>query len=403
MAAAEPVGRTTTRLMFVVGRLYSEASGVTRIMCDLAAALERQRVSVTVYAALQKNMPTGAHLLRPPSKFVAEPGTWLGGLSHSPKLRRIINADMDCFDVVHSHSMWMLPNHYASAAAHRHNKPVVFTAHGVLEPWALARSSWKKRPVAWAWQNQDLRRAACIHVNSTAEVAGIRAYGLTNPIAIVPNGLDLAPFDPMPDKQEFFQKWPQLAGKKIMLFLSRLHPKKGLGHLLDAWKNLAVDHPDWHMVIAGRDDGAEAQTRAAVTAMALDQSITLTGALEGRDKLAALAAADAFVLPSFSEGFSMAILEAMGARLPVLLTPGCNFAEAVRAGAALEVKPDALDTERGIRELLAMTNHQRGSMGERGRLLVEQRFTWDSVATQMMQLYQWMSGGGSPPDFVQPH
>src|SRR5262245_46063106 len=132
--------------MFVVGRLYSEASGVTRIMCDLAAALERQGGSITLYAALQNGMPTGAHLLRAPSKFVAEPGAWLGGLSRSPKLRQIIDSQIGSYDVVHCHSMWMLPNHYASAAAHRRNKPVLFTAHGVLEPWALARSWWKKRP-----------------------------------------------------------------------------------------------------------------------------------------------------------------------------------------------------------------------------------------------------------------
>jgi glycosyltransferase involved in cell wall biosynthesis len=315
----------------------------------------------------------------------------------------MIDAQVDSFDVVHSHSLWMLPNHYASAAAHRRSKPVVFTAHGVLEPWALARSWWKKRPVAWWWQNRDLKRAACIHVNSAAEVAGIRAYGLTNPIAIVPNGVDLAAFDPMPNKSEFFGRWPQLAGKKIMLFLSRLHPKKGLDHLVRAWKNVAADHPDWHLLIAGRDNGAEAKTRAAITSLELEQSVTLTGVLEGREKLAALAAADAFVLPSFSEGFSMAILEAMGAGLPVLLTPGCNFTEAVKAHAAVEIAPNATDTERGLRELMSMRDDDRRSMGQRGRQLVEQRYTWESVAKQMMELYRWVCGGGSPPAFVQFH
>jgi glycosyltransferase involved in cell wall biosynthesis len=136
--------------------------------------------------------------------------------------------------------------------------------------------------------------------------------------------------------------------------------------------------------------------------MGLHRSVTLTGVLEGRDKLAALSAADAFALPSFSEGFSMAILEAMAARLPVLLTPGCNFPEAMHAGAAIEVQPTAADTQRGLRELLSMSDEQRRAMGERGRILVERHYTWTAVAAQMMELYRWMRGGGSPPAFVEP-
>jgi poly(glycerol-phosphate) alpha-glucosyltransferase len=386
--------------MFVVGRLYSEASGVTRIVCDLAASLERRRGSVTVYAALQNGTPTGAHLLRPPSKFVAEPGNWLGGLSHSPKLRRLIDADIASFDVVHHHSVWMLPNHYASEAAHRRGKPVVFTAHGVLEPWALARSWWKKRPVAWWWQNRDLRRAACIQVNTRQELLGVRAYGLKNPVAIIPNGVDREALDQMPPRETLTQRFPQLLGKRIVLFLSRVHPKKGLSHLVQAWNTVSPRSPDWHLVIAGRDEGAASQTREAIEAMGLGHSVTLTGVLEGRDKLAALSAADVFVLPSFSEGFSMAILEAMAARLPVLLTPGCNFPEAAACGAAVEVQPTARDTAEGLQRLMEMSDSDRREMGCRGRKLIESSYTWDMVARDLMQLYGWMQDGGTPPPFV---
>jgi glycosyltransferase involved in cell wall biosynthesis len=388
--------------MFVVGRLFSEASGVTRIMCDLAAALEHRGCGISVYAALQNGQPTGAHLLRPPSRFVAEPGAWLGGLSWSPKLRHVIESDVKSFDVVHSHSLWMLPNHYASVAAYHQSKPSVFTAHGVFEPWAMARSWWKKRPVAWWWQNRDLRRAACIHVNSRQEIAGVRDYGLTNPVAVVPNGVDPGSLADLPPRTALAERFAELSRKRIVLFLSRVHPKKGLAHLVQAWGALSREYPDWRLVIAGRDEGAAADVRCAIDSMGLHRSVTLTGVLEGRDKLAALSAADAFAQPSFSEGFSMAILEAMAARLPVLLTPGCNFPEAVHAGAAIEVQPTAADTQRGLRELLSMSDEQRRAMGERGRILVERHYTWTAVAAQMMELYRWMRGGGSPPAFVEP-
>jgi poly(glycerol-phosphate) alpha-glucosyltransferase len=365
------------RIMFVVGRLYGEASGVTRIMCDLAQGLEKQGGSVSLYAAAMNGHPSGAHLLEAPSRYVSEPGMWLGGLASSPRLRRRIDADIDSVDIVHSHSVWMLPNHYASSAALRRGKPVVFTAHGALEPWALGRSSWKKRPVGWWWQDRDLQRAACIHVNTPAEVAGIRAYGLRNPIAVIPNGVDLAAFDGM---------LRRAGDQRVLLFLSRLHAKKGLSPLIGAWKSLSNDHPDWRLMIAGRDDGAEAATRSQIAELGLQDRITMAGVLEGEQKLAAFASADAFVLPSYSEGFSMAVLEAMAAGLPVVLTPGCNFPQAAASGAAIEVEPETQSLQRGLRELLSMSDTQRCEMGRRARELVQRDHSWDRVATQMMQL-----------------
>ena len=386
--------------MFVVGGLYSELNGVTRITCDLANALTRQRAAVTVYTALCKDGRPADHLLRPPARCEWTRGRWLGALSWSPELKQIIERDIAAANLVHSHSVWMLPNHYASRAARRHGKPVVFTAHGVFEDWAIRRSRWKKRLVGRWFQDRDLREASCIHVNTGREVGGVRAYGLNNPIAIIPNGVDLAAFANVPSATAFGARRSHLAGKKIVLFLSRLHQKKGLAHLIEAWRRVAADHNGWHLVLAGPDDGFEAEARRRVEDAGLVQAVTFVGALQGYEKLEAFAAADVFALPSFSEGFSMAILEAMACSLPVLITPGCNFDEAERAGAGVIVQPDAAGTEQGLRRLLEMADSQRTEMGRRGRALVEQSYTWDAVATQMLSLYRWLLGGGPQPEFV---
>ena len=386
---------------FVTGRLNYEASGVTRIMCDLANALSVHGACVTTYAALHAGGPKPpVHLLKPPGRFIAERGYWLGGLSMSPKLRNVLFDAVRNVDIVHAHSMWMLPTHYAASAARRFKKPVMLTAHGALEPWAIARSRWKKRPVAWWWQDRDLRDAACIQVNTPAEISGVRAYGLANPIAVLPNGVDLAPFDSTPEGGGFLEYYPELRGKRIVLFMSRLHEKKGLSHLIDAWQPVSRDHRDWHLVLAGPDDGFEQDARQRVGDLGLSKSITFTGALQGARKLQAFAAAEAFALPSFSEGFSMAILEAMAASLPVLLTPGCNFEEVSKCGAGIEVDPNAKDTERGLRNLIEMSNAQREDMGRRGRNLIEQSYSWDAIARQFLSLYRWLISGGSAPSFV---
>ena len=395
------VCRELPKVIFTVGELYTEASGVGRIVCDLANALGELGVPITLYTAACNGRKAADHMMRPPSRCVAPPGISLGRLAYSPRLRRLIAEVIPQVDVVHNHCLWTLPNHYASALARRCGKPVVFTAMGFLEPWALARSRWKKRLVGAWFQNRDLRRAACIHVNSREEIRGIRAYGLRNPVAVIPNGVDLRHFRALPDRSAFDHRCPAGVGKRICLFLSRLHQKKGLEHLARAWGRVTKEYGDWHLVLAGPDDGYEAEMRRLVRELRLETSVTFTGPLFGTEKLEAMAAAEAFVLPSFSEGFSMAVLEAMACGLPVVITPGCNFPEVQDRRAGIEVLPTVDDTERGLRELLSMSRSELAGIGQNARKLIESAYTWDSVARKMLELYRWLAGGGTPPAFVE--
>jgi glycosyltransferase involved in cell wall biosynthesis len=210
--------------------------------------------------------------------------------------------------------------------------------------------------------------------------------------------VDVSPFDLARESNVVSTEFHD---KRIMLFLSRLHEKKGLGHLIDAWHRVANSHPKWHLVIAGPDDGFERAARARVAELKLAASVTFAGALQGERKHAAFAVAHAFALPSFSEGFSMAILEAMAARLPVLITPGCNFPEVAQADAGVEVQPTVDDTERGLRMLMSMNDIDRRAMGARARALIERSYTWDAVAVKTIELYNWLLGRSSvKPVFV---
>ena len=261
-------------------------------MRDLAAALGRIGAPVTVCAADCVGRESIGHIFEPPTRWVTAPGRWLGGLSWSQKLKPILEREIARADVVHNHSVWMLPNSYACRIAERLDRPVVFTAHGTLEPWALAHSGWKKRLVGWAFQNRDLDRATCIHVNSRSEVAGIRAYGLKQPIAIIPNGVDATFLGPLPGRERFERAFPQTAGRRIVLFMGRLHKKKGLEHLLRAWPRLAPQFTDWVLVIAGPDSGFETTVRRLIQELGMAQSVILTGNLQGESKREALGAAE---------------------------------------------------------------------------------------------------------------
>lgn len=392
---------SSLRPAFCVGGMYTEASGVPRIVSELANAMGRRGVAVPVYTAECGGRKATDHMLTPPASCIAYRGLWLGRLSWSPKLRRRIIADMPQFEVVHNHSLWMLPNHYASEVAARQNKPVIFTAHGTLEPWAIARSGWKKRLAASWFQRRDLEQAACIHVNSVSEIAGVRAWGLKNPVAVIPNGVHVPPPRDAAAAERFVAEYPHLRGRRIVLFLSRLHEKKGLKHLIEGWARVHRDMSDWHLVIVGPDDGYEMQLKQAIATQNLSDSVTLTGPRSGEAKRQALAAAELFVLPSFSEGFSMAVLEALAAELPVLITPGCNFPEVERRGVGRVVAADVDGVEQGLRELLSFDTAELRQMGRRGRAMVENGYTWDQVAGETLELYRWLIDGGPAPVCVE--
>lgn len=392
----------TVRPMFVVGGLYSLANGVAWIMRDLAAALGRAGAAVDVYAAdcWGRGAASIGHIFEPPTRWISARGLWLGGLSWSPPLRRMMRQAVSEHDVIHNHSLWMLPNSYSSRAAFRQGKPLIITAHGALEPWALDHSKWKKQIVGAWFQRRELERADCLQTNSLAEVEGLRRYGLTCPVAIIPNGVNLAALDRPAGRAPLEARFPELHGKKIVLFMARLHVKKGVEHLLRAWSVLAPANRDWHLVVAGPDNGFERQAKELASSLALEPRVTFTGNLQGDLARAARQAAEIFAQPSFSEGFSMSVLEALAARCPVLITPGCNFPEVATSGAGVIVPPEVDATMEGLTRLMDLSDHDRLQMGERGRDLVERRFTWDIVAGQTLQVYRWLAGGGPRPEFV---
>jgi glycosyltransferase involved in cell wall biosynthesis len=395
--------RSSIKPIFVVGGLYSLSNGVAWIMKDLAAALGRAGTPIDVYGAEcpDRGMPSIGHIFESPSRWLTAPGRWLGGLSWSPKLKSLLREAIASADVVHNHSIWMLPNSYASRIARRTGKPVIYTAHGTLEPWALKNSGWKKRVVGAWFQNADLRNADCIHVNSEPEAEGVRKLGIKCPIAVIPNGVNLDEFDLSQDTEPFYERFPTLRGKRLMLFMARLHEKKGLGHLIPACGKLAADFPDWHLVIAGPDGGYLTTAQQLVAEHRLGNRVTFVGRVDGELKQATRAACELFVQPSFSEGFSMAILEALAAGKPVLLTPGCNFPEAARAGAAVEVEPTVEGTTEGLRELLALKPNELQERGIAGRQLVEMQYTWDGVAQKTLELYRYLHDRRDRPNWVQ--
>jgi glycosyltransferase involved in cell wall biosynthesis len=304
-------------------------------------------------------------------------------------------------DVSHLHVLWMHTSIVMRRWAARHRRPYVTTLNGMLEPWALHNSQFKKRLSLLAYERNCLNTASCIQVNSFNELRSARAFGLKNPIAIIPNGIDLPHTRPMEapwtaDRQR---------GRRVLLFLGRLHPKKGIPVLLHAWKELVASQfvaaSDWCLVIAGWSQGGHrSQLESLAHTLNVDEDVIFAGPLFNEAKTAAYQNANAIVLPSLSEGLPMAVLEAWSHSKPVLMTPQCNLPEGFAAGAAISAEPTVASMAEGLKELLTASDAERQDTGTRGLELVRRRFTWPRVAAEMHSVYSWLVGGGKLPTCV---
>lgn len=311
-------------------------------------------------------------------------------------------------DLVRVDGLWDYPSAVARDWSRRTRRPGLIAPRGMLDPWALRQWRIKKIALGWLYERAHLRGASCLHALCESELRAIRAFGLRNPVCVIPNGVDL----PEPGRAATPQQ-PALAGRRILLFLGRLHPKKGLPNLLAAWAAVKATHEDWLLAIAGWDqDGHEAELKRQADDLGLrwadtrqrvesaprgEVEVMFLGPKHEAEKEAAYAAAEVFILPSFSEGLPMAVLEAWASGKPVLMTPACNLPEGFSANAAFSIEPESESIAQGLRELFAMPAQDLAAMGERGRRLVQARFTWPRVAAQMQAVCEWLTGGGPRP------
>jgi glycosyltransferase involved in cell wall biosynthesis len=303
-------------------------------------------------------------------------------------------------DVVHAQGIWMYPS-LASLRWHRRSKrPYMVAPHGMLDSWALGRASIKKRVISSWFEREHLRSASCLHALNEAEAIAIRAQGLVNPICILPNGVSVPP-NTSANKPAWAEELEP--GTRILLYLGRLHPKKGLVALVNAWQRVQAhaEREGWCLIIAGWDQGGHARDLLEfILEFCPRRTVRLVGPQFDLDKDASFRAASAFILPSLSEGLPVGVLEAWSYGLPVLMTRQCNLQEGFAAGAAVEFKPEISSIADGLQALFRMPAAERDRIGQRGRQLVEDRFRWDRIATEMSRVYAWLLGGGSPPACV---
>jgi len=375
---------------FLVSSVSREAGGLFQSVRGLAKAVASTDANVCVFGIRDEQSAVDLQEWQPLSVQTFRPRLRVWGYSNQ-LAPAMLKADLDILSV---HGLWK----YCSVGSQRWHqqtgRPYVVHPHGMLDGWALQNARWKKRIAATLYEDQHLRGAACLRALSEPEARSIRAYGLRNPICVIPNGIDL------PEVREDDAK-THSENRKTLLYLGRLHRKKNLGNLIRAW-NKTFNSPggnsdSWVLAIAGWDQGGYESELKRIAAGA---SVVFLGPRFGSEKSECYRRCDAFILPSLSEGLPMTVLEAWSYAKPVLMTPECNLPEGFPAKAAVQIGTTAEEIVTGLKELVEMSDDDRAAMGTRGHTLVATRFSWPRIGEQMRAVYEWMLAGGAPPETI---
>lgn len=384
------------KTLHVVASLAPKDGGPSRTVTHLTDALvQHTDIGVTLLTQSLPNDPTiesqcsqvDRHVLYHHSRLMLKSG-W-------PMRRELARATMQKdIALVHSHGLWLPVNHWTSRAARKMRAPLIIQPRGMLEPWAINHKAFKKRLAMLLFQQRDIDTAKAIIATSLPEYQNLRSLGLKQPIAIIPNGVVIDTDTTRPNNTCLKNKQDE----RSVLFLSRIHPKKGLFNLLEAWAQISPK--GWRLKIAGPDEGGHLQeVMAKARQLNIVSSLDYLGEVNGELKSATYQSADLFVLPTFSENFGIVVTEALSHGLPVITTKGTPWADlkTFDCGWWIDIGVEPLMV--ALRDAMALKDEDRREMGSRGKKYVT-RYGWDKIARKTAEVYLWLLRQGPIPDCV---
>lgn len=389
------------RVSHVLSGMSFRYGGPPRVACGIGKSLRKRGVEVDFRGIAEREDRAEVFSCFPSAKLyeTSFPKRWY----RAPLLRTDLAKDIQSFDLFHLHEVWSYPQFVSSSLAAKISLPYIVTPHGELEPWRVKNKFVKKVLYLKTVGRNLLRRASCLHAITPLEVDGIRSAGYSGPIAVIPNGVDCDLYDSLPSCTCADKIWPELTGKKVVLYLARISPEKGLDIFLPAWKKIVSSNEfsDAILVIAGPDDrGYKQVVEEYIQDNNLSKFIKFTGMVDGFEKLALFSRALFYTLPSHSEGFSVSILESLASSTPVLITDACNFPDVADSASGIIAQPTTESIYRGLIDMLRLPREDRESMGSNGRSLVLSKFSWDKIGSSMYTLYEKILSGNKIPNYI---
>jgi glycosyltransferase involved in cell wall biosynthesis len=378
------------RICQIVPRIAAMSSGPSQSVPALCRAMQDQGHAVRLLTLL----PNPERTVFEQTQFYPAAAYPLAArLGVSKSLKQAIAEAARTHDVLHTNSLWMMPNIYPAAAVRGTDCKLVVSPRGTLSPWAKRRSAWRKR-IVWALgQRQCLQQADCIHVTSEDELQYVRDLGFRNPVAVVPNGVACP--------EELPESLPVAGGRRKLLFLARIHPTKGVDILLAAWRVVQAEFPDWDLEIAGPTNNDFARQMMQLAATRQLERVRFAGELTGDAKRRAFQEAELYVLPSHSENFGISVAEALAHSVPAIVFHGAPWSGLNVHQAGWWVEPGFDSLVATLRTALACAPGELSERGARGYAWMRDEFDWQRIAQRMSAVYQTLHHGApAPPELV---
>lgn len=298
------------------------------------------------------------------------------------------------YDLIHAQNLWIPLYHKMAKIARKHGIPYIMTPRGCLEPWCMKQKRIKKLVAFHLYQKRDLQQAACILATAKMEADNIRALGITAPIAVIPNGIDISEYKcrTLEDK---------IKVKKQILFLSRIHEKKGIEFLINVWEQLHRQYPDWNVVIAGNGEEAYIQNlKAMIVSKGLQKCVEIIPPVFGEDKHKLYCESSLFVLPTYSENFGMVIAEAMSCGVPVITTNGTPWQELNEKHLGWCIDLSIENLANTISEAINKGQDKLFELGQQCSKHIYDTYQYTEVAAKNKAVYEWIVNGGDKPEYV---
>lgn len=298
------------------------------------------------------------------------------------------------YDIIHTQNLWLPSYHQVATIARKHGIKYVMTPRGTLEPWSLQQKALKKKIAMWMYQRKDLQKAAGILTTADMEAEHCKDLGLTSPMAIIPNGIDVSEYQCRTAEEA-------MNVKKQIVFLSRIHQKKGVEILVNVWEKLATEYKDWNVVIAGNGEATYIESlQQMIDAKGLHDRVKITPPIFGEAKHKLYAESSLFILPSYSENFGMVIAEAMSCGVPAITTTNTPWEQlnSEKLGWCVDLSEENI--EKALREAIQTQAETLFEMGQRCSKYIHENFLYTSVAKKNLEFYSWILEGGEKPDFI---
>jgi glycosyltransferase involved in cell wall biosynthesis len=374
------------RILEVVDLFSPSHGGSAVVPYQLSRQLSKNGHKVTIYASKTRLTQTYINLL--PEVRVHAFNTWLSlaNFQVTPGLIGKARNEVKHFDIIHMHNYRTFQNVVVHHYAKKYGVPYVLQAHGSLT--TFFQRGWLKRVFDTAWGYRILKDAAKVLAVTKAEAEQYQSMKVSEgKIELVPHGVDLSEYENLPEKGEFRRRYNLGNDQRIILYLGRIDKIKGLDLLAGAFADLARLRDDIKLIIAGPDGGYLRTLRRLVSDLRIGDTVVFTGPLYGLEKLKAYVDADVYVLPSSYEIFGITVLEACACGTPVAITDRCGIAEAIKGQAGLVVSYDKDQLKEELVHMLS-DDRVRHESGERGRLLVCEKFNWQKIVEQVERVYE---------------